>query len=59
MVSGRNYNDADASFLVFHFIHYDITERNYIVSGVDFEAIVPAIKNNFFYKRIIGFFNIL
>ena len=53
-------SNEDVASVLFIYLHVDIivdSDKQYIVTNIEFEAIIPSIKNNFFHQPILFFVN--
>ena len=57
MVVSINEDVADASFLTFHGKKIEYCDKQEIVTKIEFESIVPSIKNNFINQSMVYFVN--
>ena len=55
MIVGINEYAADASLLNLNFDNIEEYDKKYIVTNIQFEAIVPSIKKYFFHHRMVDF----
>ena len=56
VVSGINQNDTVESLIVFHDVKDLKTDKNDIVAGIYYEAVVPARRINFFHQIMADYF---
>ena len=57
LVFSSNEDFAVASFIYLHCDNIKDYDKQDIVSNIEFGAIIPLIKDNLFYKRMINFVN--
>ena len=53
-----NNEDVEAvSFLYFHGDNIEDSDKQYIVTSIKCEAIIPSIEKTFFYQLVVDFVN--
>ena len=57
MVVDSNEDFEATSFLTFHGNKIEESDKQYMVTNIEFEAMVTLIKNYVFYQRIVDFVN--
>ena len=51
-------SNEDVASVLFIYLHVDIivdSDKQYIVTNIEFEAIIPSIKNNLFHQCMVNF----
>ena len=51
-------SNEDVASVLFIYLHVDIivdSDKQYIVTNIEFEAIIPSIKNNLFHQCMVDF----
>ena len=52
-----NKDVSSVSFFSLHGNRINDSDKKYIVSNIEFKAIVPSIKKSFFYQHMMNFLN--